>query len=131
VIVTFANVAVGLGGGVICGLALNAGMVADKPRVATIAVGLFATVFLMCAAAWTFFSEYVGHFGWLWLAAGTAIGVGLGEVAFRLGMARRLKTDLAHQRLQSPWVLALTALAVLATVLAVVLTVSTSGQPAT
>jgi hypothetical protein len=127
VIVSFANAAVGLGGGIVCGLALNGAMVAGRARVAVIAVGLFATVFLMCAGGWTFFTEYVGQFGWLWLAAGTAIGVGLGELAFRLGVTRRIHADLSYQRLLSWWMLALALLAILATALAVVLTASTSS----
>ncbi len=128
-IVSFANAAVGLAGGVICGLALDGAMVAGRARVATLLGGLFAAVFLMCAAAWTFFTEYVGQFGWLWLAAGTAVGVGLGELAFRLGATRRINFDLSHQRLLSWWMLALMLIAVLATVLAVVLTASTSSRP--
>jgi hypothetical protein len=125
--VGYANAAVGLAGGIVCGLALNGAMVAGRLRVAAIAGGLFATVFLMCAGAWTFFTEYVGQFGWLWLAAGTAVGVGLGELAFRLGATRRIHPDLSRPRLLSWWVLALALLAVLATVLAVVLVASTSS----
>jgi hypothetical protein len=126
-IVGYANAAVGLGGGIVCGLALNGAMVAGRARVAMIAGGLFATVFLMCAGAWTFFTEYVGQFGWLWLAAGTAVGVGLGELAFRLGATRRIHADPSHQRLLSWWLLTLALVAILTTVLAVVLAASTSS----
>jgi hypothetical protein len=130
VIVGYANAVVGLGGGVVCGLALNAAMVANRVRVAMIAVGLFATVFLMCAAAWTFFTEYVGKFGWLWLAAGTALGVGLGELAYRSGATRWIRASLSDGRLLFWWVLVAALFAALATALAVILTVSTSSPSA-
>jgi hypothetical protein len=118
----YATAAIGLGGGIICGLALRGALVAVTARAAGIVTALgmlLATVFLMCGAAWTFFTEFKGHNGWLWLAAGIAVGVGFAEVAFRLGTARRIEVDLSQLRVLSWPVLALVLVAVLVTALAI------------
>jgi hypothetical protein len=124
-ITRYAGAAVGLSGGVTCGLALLGAVVAGKATMLRTGVALgmlFAIVFISCAIAWTRFGEYVGENGWWWLGGGVVVGLGLGETVFRLRPARRVNT--ASPRLGSPsrpLLLGLTVVAALATVITAVL----------
>ena len=92
----YAGIAVGLGGGIVCGLSLRGAvaMVAVGAKALATSLGLvFAMVFLICDSAWTWFTEYVGKDGWWWLAAGVLAGAFLGEMAFRWGRRLRVETE--------------------------------------
>ena len=91
---------VGLCGGAICGLSLRGARVMAAARLPAVVLPLAmltATVMLSCAAAWTFFTEYIAPTGWYWLGAGLIVGLVLGEVAFRLGIRRRNRGRRDHQ----------------------------------
>jgi hypothetical protein len=129
-ITRYAGAAVGLSGGIICGLALLGAIMAGRAHIIKVGVTLgmlVGTVFTACAVAWTRFGEYVGQNGWWWLGGGLVVGLGLGELAFRLRPARRVNTDSSPLGAQSrPVLLALVVVAALATVITAALTASPS-----
>jgi hypothetical protein len=87
-----ATMALGLSGGAIIGLALRGAIVTAQARTLAVAAPLAmlgAMVMLSCGAAWTFFPEYVGHGGWIWLGCGVLVGLVLGESAVRIGARHR------------------------------------------
>ena len=74
--------------GIVCGLTARAAVVARAAKLYALVTPLallLATLFLACATAWTFFTEYIGTTAWWWFAAGTAVGMVIGEGAVRLG----------------------------------------------
>jgi hypothetical protein len=78
----YAGAAVGLSGGITCGLALLGIVVTCREQMLRIGAALgmlLATVFIICAVAWTRFGEYVGQNGWWWLGGGVVVGLGLGN----------------------------------------------------
>jgi hypothetical protein len=114
----------------ICGLALLGAIMAGRAHMIKVGVSLgmlFGTVFIACAVAWTRFGEYVGQNGWWWLGGGLVVGLGLGELVFRLRPARRVNTDSSPLGAQSrPVLIALVVVAALATVITAALTASPS-----
>ena len=81
-------VLVGSAAGIVCGLTVRATLVARAAKLYAIVTPLallFTTIFLACATAWTFFTEYIGTTAWWWFAAGAAAGLAIGEYAVRLG----------------------------------------------
>lgn len=127
-ITRYAGAAVGLSGGITCGLALLGAVVAGKALMIRIGAALgmlLATVFITCAVAWTRFGEYVGQNGWWWLGGGVVVGIGLGEFVFRLRPIRRADSDFSRLGSSSrPVLLALVGVAALATPITAVLTAS-------
>ena len=96
---------VGSAAGIVCGLTARAALVARAARlyaVFTPLALLFATIFLACATAWTFFTEYVGTTAWWWFAAGSAAGLAIGEGAVRSGRRRGTEVDAQPPDLHSP-----------------------------
>jgi hypothetical protein len=88
---------------------------------------LLGTVFVSCAVAWTRFGEYVGQNGWWWLAGGVVVGLGLGELVFRIRPSRRGNARPARLPAPSrPVLFALVAVAATVALVSAVLTASSA-----
>jgi hypothetical protein len=130
-ITRYAGAAVGLSGGMVCGLSLLGAVLAGRAQMLKIGVTLgvlLGTVFISCAVAWMRFGEYVGQNGWWWLGGGVVVGLGIGEIVFRARPTRRVDGDSSPVGSPSrPVLVALIGVAALATVITALLTASSAN----